>query len=397
MNDSNNTGEFLKSLRVSKGLTQMELAEYLNVSNKTVSKWESGVGLPEVTTLIVLADFYDVTVDDILRGTKRVSKNTLKEANISNYVVSKIKSNYITVLIISIGIWLLSNVTIIILGEITNNSSLGMGVGIIIMVIGLIFQSLNINHFRLQIKEIDLEPKNKLINLVFHTTFLYIYLSFSTFIFAGYYNIGPNFVLKLEFVLYNLIYIYLLMLASAIIIYLLIRLFKFSFFNKTKLSFYINVGILFLILTIPQILITASNSYDIAIKTENSHISYSIYRKDDQPDRYYQLLYLQLVNNGKNTDEILNYNDVTYEFSYTFDDGYELIISNETFSLINSINYVKFDINDETAIAYMIDTSNVDLRNILIVTYTVPFLSLYLIGLSVYYFKTNNKRAKRSI
>lgn len=35
--NSNNTGQFLKSLRISKGLTQMELAEYLNFSNKTVS------------------------------------------------------------------------------------------------------------------------------------------------------------------------------------------------------------------------------------------------------------------------------------------------------------------------------------------------------------------------
>lgn len=46
MNNSSNTGEFLKSLRISKGLTQMELAEYLNVSNKTVSKWENGIGIP---------------------------------------------------------------------------------------------------------------------------------------------------------------------------------------------------------------------------------------------------------------------------------------------------------------------------------------------------------------
>ena len=125
MNNSSNTGEFLKSLRISKGLTQMELAEYLNVSNKTVSKWENGIGIPEVSTLIILADFYEVSVDDILRGTKRISKNIEKEASISNYVVSRIKNNYINYLIVSIGLWLLSNVAIIVLGEITTNSSLG--------------------------------------------------------------------------------------------------------------------------------------------------------------------------------------------------------------------------------------------------------------------------------
>ena len=55
---------YLKSLRVAKGLTQEEVSVILNVSNKTISKWETGNGLPEVQSLMALADLYDVKVDD---------------------------------------------------------------------------------------------------------------------------------------------------------------------------------------------------------------------------------------------------------------------------------------------------------------------------------------------
>jgi len=266
MNNSNNTGEFLKSLRISKGLTQMELAEYLNVSNKTVSKWENNLGIPEISTLVILADFYDVSVDDILRGTKRISKNPEKEANISNYIISRIKNNYISYLIICAGIWLLSNVTIIVLGEMTTNSSLGMGVGIIIIVIGLIIQAINANTLRLQVKEIELKERNHLLNLVFHTSYIFIYLGISTVIFASLYNVGSNSVLNLNFVLYRLIFSYLLTAARAIIIYYIIRIFKISFFKKLNIREFILSGILLLVIFVPFMIISISDPYDLAIK-----------------------------------------------------------------------------------------------------------------------------------
>lgn len=61
-------GDFLSSLRKSKGFTQQDVADQLNLSNKTISKWESGTGLPDVSALPVLAELYDVSVDDILAG-----------------------------------------------------------------------------------------------------------------------------------------------------------------------------------------------------------------------------------------------------------------------------------------------------------------------------------------
>ena len=68
--DVNKTGEFLAILRKSQGYTQQEVADYLNISNKTISKWEQGKGYPDLTVLPVLAEFYHVSVDEILAGEK---------------------------------------------------------------------------------------------------------------------------------------------------------------------------------------------------------------------------------------------------------------------------------------------------------------------------------------
>ena len=77
--DAARTGEFLAALRKARGLTQEQVAEELCVSNKTISKWESGSGLPDITILPDLAEFYGVTVDDLLSG-GRQSKETAQPA-----------------------------------------------------------------------------------------------------------------------------------------------------------------------------------------------------------------------------------------------------------------------------------------------------------------------------
>lgn len=64
-------GEFLAALRKSKGYTQLEAANLLGVSNKTVSSWETGASCPDISMLPALAELYGVTCDEILRG-KRI-------------------------------------------------------------------------------------------------------------------------------------------------------------------------------------------------------------------------------------------------------------------------------------------------------------------------------------
>ena len=66
--DAAKTGAYLAGLRRERGMTQQEAAEHLGVSNKTVSKWESGAGFPDITVLPALAELYGVTADEILAG-----------------------------------------------------------------------------------------------------------------------------------------------------------------------------------------------------------------------------------------------------------------------------------------------------------------------------------------
>lgn len=64
-------GEFLKQLRKEKGLTQEELAEKFYTSSRTVSRWETGKTIPDLNTLIELADFYDVDVRELIDGERK--------------------------------------------------------------------------------------------------------------------------------------------------------------------------------------------------------------------------------------------------------------------------------------------------------------------------------------
>lgn len=71
-------GEFLKILRREKGLTQEQLAEILHVSGRSVSRWETGSNMPDLSILIQIAEFYNVEVKEILDG-ERKGENMDKE------------------------------------------------------------------------------------------------------------------------------------------------------------------------------------------------------------------------------------------------------------------------------------------------------------------------------
>lgn len=68
--DAQITGKFIGLLRKEKGMTQATLADKLNISNRTVSKWENGDGFPDITILPELAEILGVTVDELLKGEK---------------------------------------------------------------------------------------------------------------------------------------------------------------------------------------------------------------------------------------------------------------------------------------------------------------------------------------
>ena len=69
--DTKSIGKNLALLRRKSGLTQAQVAEKLNVSDKTVSKWESGHGFPEITQFPALSELFGVSIDYLMRGERR--------------------------------------------------------------------------------------------------------------------------------------------------------------------------------------------------------------------------------------------------------------------------------------------------------------------------------------
>ena len=96
------TGEFLKQLRKEKGVTQEQLAERFYVSGRTVSRWETGSNLPDLSILVELADYYDVDIREIIDGERKSenmnneTKETLmKVAEYTNEEKNKLKSRMV--------------------------------------------------------------------------------------------------------------------------------------------------------------------------------------------------------------------------------------------------------------------------------------------------------------
>lgn len=103
--DNKKIGNFIKELRKNKQLTQQELAEALYVERTTINKWEHGINTVTASNIKLLADFFEVTADEILAGEKYNNKNKDKIDNVvlevygRNTVLSKkIKIIWITFL-----------------------------------------------------------------------------------------------------------------------------------------------------------------------------------------------------------------------------------------------------------------------------------------------------------
>lgn len=69
-------GETIAYLRKEKGMTQNELAEKMNVTDKAVSKWERDLSCPDINTISKLADILDVSVEELLKAKKKENSNT---------------------------------------------------------------------------------------------------------------------------------------------------------------------------------------------------------------------------------------------------------------------------------------------------------------------------------
>lgn len=73
MMDQKKIGQFLRELRTEKKLTQEQFAEIIGMTNRSISRWENGVNMPDFDVLIQIAEYFDVSIEEILDGERRTS------------------------------------------------------------------------------------------------------------------------------------------------------------------------------------------------------------------------------------------------------------------------------------------------------------------------------------
>ena len=74
-----NLGEMISFLRKEKGMTQSELAEKMNVTDKAVSKWERNLSCPDVNSIPMLAEVLGITVEELLNAQTKKENNKIDE------------------------------------------------------------------------------------------------------------------------------------------------------------------------------------------------------------------------------------------------------------------------------------------------------------------------------
>lgn len=89
------TGKIIKELRESKKITQLELANLINVSNKTISKWETGKGLPDISLIEQLSKALGVSIIELMNGEFVINNNKSNNMFKANFYVCPICGNVI--------------------------------------------------------------------------------------------------------------------------------------------------------------------------------------------------------------------------------------------------------------------------------------------------------------
>lgn len=144
--DQKKVGQFLKTLRKEKNITQETLAETLNVFSRTVSRWETGSNMPDISLLVELAEFYQVSIPEIIDGERNCEKmnqetkdTAIKMAEYSKKEFDTKKREIISVLLMIFGVFIMLSA----LAIFPNESSWGSVYAIIggaILTVGICFR-----------------------------------------------------------------------------------------------------------------------------------------------------------------------------------------------------------------------------------------------------------------
>jgi transcriptional regulator with XRE-family HTH domain len=118
--DKDKTGQLITELRKEKGMTQKQLAEALNVTDKAVSKWERGLSFPDISMLEPLSELLDISIMELLAGERQDEDEPMSREEAEDLINASVelgdeeirhkkeKSRFIIILLIVITMLLIS-------------------------------------------------------------------------------------------------------------------------------------------------------------------------------------------------------------------------------------------------------------------------------------------------
>ncbi|MBQ7086696.1 MAG: helix-turn-helix transcriptional regulator [Clostridia bacterium] len=147
-------GAFIAALRKANGMTQKDLAEKLNVSDKTVSRWERNDSAPDLSVIPVIAEIFGVTCDELLRGERRPAEErtesteaetTAKGEKQKQRLLKSSLSQYRTRTYISMGISVIGMIAVLIGNLAFLKAVLGFLLGAVFFAVSVMCQAIFIN------------------------------------------------------------------------------------------------------------------------------------------------------------------------------------------------------------------------------------------------------------
>ena len=89
--DKEKTGQLITELRKEKGLTQKQLAEALNVTDKAVSKWERGLSFPDISMLEPISELLGVSIMELLAGERQSGEETMSREEAKDLINASVE------------------------------------------------------------------------------------------------------------------------------------------------------------------------------------------------------------------------------------------------------------------------------------------------------------------
>lgn len=149
------TGGFIAALRKANGMTQKDLAERLNVSDKTVSRWERDDGAPDLAVIPVIAEIFNVTCDELLRGERKSpteraettedSESTPKAEKQRQRLLKSTLSQYKNYTFMAIGVSVIGMIVALICNLAFLKAVLGFWLGAIFFATSIVCQAIFMN------------------------------------------------------------------------------------------------------------------------------------------------------------------------------------------------------------------------------------------------------------